>query len=207
MTYDVAYSVDTGSADNPYVVRYNQIVYNYGGKTKLKTIAPEQKISGVYFSGIVLSHSTTSNNLTEITNELLSKNIENVFSETDYQAMFAHINNLVYSKRITHVVDNSVLDNPGMTDDIWPLGVDYRDYIPTGGEVVSVNRGWTYIRGQTYNVSSDDSKLVPLSGGASYDINSLDSNKYDAVNVIQVLVPTTTSYVVGYVSKVLSGEL
>jgi gentisate 1,2-dioxygenase len=84
------------------------------------------------------------------------------------------------------VVDNSVIDNPGYSDRIWPLG---EPKIITDGELISENRGWTYIRGQTYKVSDNDLQLIPTTGSQRYDIAGVESHKYEEKHAIAVRVP------------------
>lgn len=164
MEYDVLYSVDIS---RPYDVRYNQIVYRYNDKTKYITI-PERELK-VSFSGINLKHSR-SEVIDQITTEILSKYVESVFTYDDYSKMFVHINNCIYDiiPKRNEVIDNSVMDNPGMENDIWPLNTPW--VIPPGDELLSYNRGQTYIRGQLYNVSNDDEKLEFPTGGVAYTI-------------------------------------
>ena len=166
MKYDVLYSVDT---TRDYDVTYNQIIYRYNGKTKYITI-PERTIK-VNFSGINLEHSKSNVAIDQITNELLSKYVESIFTydPLDYPDMFVRINNRVYDiiPKREEVIDNSVVDNPRKPNGIWPLG---EDPVITDGELVNENRGQTYIRGQLYNVSNDDGKLEFPTGGVAYTI-------------------------------------
>lgn len=201
MTYDVLYEIDKGTSSNPYEVKYNQIVYNYNGKTKLKTIAPEEVVANVYFSdpaaGLLdedLTYETNGNPFSDITDELLASNIENIFKLGDYTKMFKFINNKVLDTE-TQVIDNSIVGNPGMEDSIWPISKPIPDQSDLPGELVSVSRGWTYIRGQTYKVDDenlDNQKLVPINGSLEYDIVDVPANKYDTKNVLGVLIATTT---------------
>ena len=165
MKYDVLYSVDTSGQ---YDVKYNQIVYRYNEKTKHMTI-PERTVK-VDFSGTSLDHSKSNVAIGQITTELLSKNVESMFTYEDYSNMFVRINNRVYAvtPKREEAIDNSVVDNPGMENDIWPLNTPWN--IPLGGELLSYNRGQTYIRGQLYNVSNDDEKLEFPTGGVAYTI-------------------------------------
>ena len=71
-------------------------------------------------------------------------------------------------------------------DKIWPIG----EAINKGdGELVNVNRGQTYIRGQLYKISGDDTKLLPLTGSQEYDIQNVLIHAYENIPVIKVLVP------------------
>lgn len=207
ITYDVLYSVDKSKN---YVVKYNQIVYNYNGKTKLKTIAPEEQITVNFstLSGLDLTYFIPDKPLSSITEEFISKNIEKkdtettekIFKKAGYTSMFMFINNRISSTK-AQVIDNSVVDNPGMPGSIWGIGQPIPGDLP--GELVSVSRGWTYIRGQVYNVSSDDTKLIPTTSGTQYNITPIPANEYETQNVIEVLVKTgdtswTLKYMVSY---------
>ncbi len=59
--------------------------------------------------------------------------------------MFNQINNAIEVDDSTkEIIDNSVVDNPGYDDGIWPL----KGEILSGDEeLVNVNRGWTFIKG------------------------------------------------------------
>lgn len=164
MTYDVLYSVDIS---RQYDVRYNQIVYRHNDKTKYITI-PERELK-VSFSGISLEHSR-SEVIDQINTEILSKYVESVFTYDDYSKMFVHINNCIYDTipKRNETIDSAVINNPGMENDIWPLKTPW--VIPQGDELLSYNRGQTYIRGQLYNVSNDDEKLEFPTGGVAYTI-------------------------------------
>ena len=164
MTYDVLYSVDIS---RQYDVRYNQIVYRHNDKTKYMTI-PERELK-VSFSGISLKHSS-SEVIDQINTEILSKYMESVFTYDDYSKMFVHINNCIYDTipKRNETIDSAVINNPGMENDIWPLKTPW--VIPQGDELLSYNRGQTYIRGQLYNVSNDDEKLEFPTGGVAYTI-------------------------------------
>ena len=98
--------------------------------------------------------------------------------------MFNKINNAITRSEI---VDNSVVENNGYADKIWPIG----EAINKGdGELVNVNRGQTYIRGQLYKISDDDTKLLPLTGSQEYDIKKdVLIHAYENIPVIKVLVP------------------
>lgn len=209
MTYDVCYSVCKGNPKDEsgkYVVKYNQIVYILDGKTKLKTISPggqlEVDFSSLPTSQVKLTYKVDGTEWLDpatrepnITKELVSAHIADIFKYDDYANMFVYINNsisgdddIVDADSDTRVViDNAVEDNPEMEDHIWPLGVDY--IIPEGGSLVSINRGWTYIRGQTYRVSDDDNQLVPNTSGEGYGIRELTLNRYDLDYVVGILVP------------------
>lgn len=165
MKYDVLYSVDIS---RQYDVRYSQIVYRYNDKIKYITI-PERELK-VSFSGISLEHSRSDEVIDQITTEILSKYVESMFTYDDYSKMFVHINNCIYAiqPKRNEVIDNSVMDNPGMENGIWPLNTPW--VIPPGDELFSYNRGQTYIRGQLYNVSNDDEKLEFPTGGVAYTI-------------------------------------
>ena len=130
---------------------------------------PERTVK-VDFSGTSLDHSKSNVAIDQITTELLSKNVESMFTYEDYSNMFVRINNRVYAvtPKREEAIDNSVVDNPGMENDIWPLNTPW--VIPEGGELLSCNRGQTYIRGQLYNVSNDDEKLEFPTGGVAYTI-------------------------------------
>ena len=159
MTYNVSYSVDT---TQEYAAKYNQIVYNRDGKTRYMTTSEERTIPKVALSsiaGLTLKYEPTeAKALSNISEELISKHIADIFTADDYKKMFKYINNLLNDEKET--IDSSIQDNPDFGDGIWPL-----DVIPSNiGNSVSVNRGQTYIRGQLYNVSSDDKKLLPTSG-------------------------------------------
>ena len=94
MTYSAVYRVKT---DDPYTVEYNQIVYNYNGKTKHMT-TPETRNVQVNFSGISgldLTYSPPDKQLNDITGEIISKEIQNIFSKDDYIKMFNEINNQI----------------------------------------------------------------------------------------------------------------
>lgn len=156
MTYNVSYSVDTSPK---YVAKYNQIIYKRDGKVKYMTTPEERPISNVDLSGIGLNlkYELTNKALSNISEELISKHIADIFKSSDYKKMFKYINDRGLN---AEVVDHSIQENPDYPDGIWPL-----DEVPPNiGNSVSVNRGQTYIRGQLYNVSSDDSKLLPTSG-------------------------------------------
>ena len=158
MTYDVSYSVDTAPE---YSVKYNQIIYKRDGKVKYMTTPEERTISGVVLSriaGLNLKYEQTNLVLSNMSEELISKNIGNVFSPDDYEKMFKYINDRTLTDE---VVDHSIQENFGYSDGIWPIDVKNPPNIENS---VSVNRGQTYIRGQLYNVSEDDSKLIPTSG-------------------------------------------
>jgi hypothetical protein len=172
MTYSAAYQV---KKDKSYTVEYNQIVYNYNGKTKHMT-TPETRKVQVNFSGIDLNLTCSKNgNLKHmpgdadgtriITDEIISNEIQNIFSEDDYTKMFNKINNTIVGP--DEIIDPSVVDNPGPPDGIWQLG---EDPVFTAGELVNENRGQTYIRGQLYNVSDDDNWLNPSIGSQKYEI-------------------------------------
>ena len=95
------------------------------------------------------------------------------------------------------------MENYGYADKIWPLKGEIRN---DSGEPPNVNRGWTYIRGQTYKVSEDDTKLEPVTGSQEYEINyKVQSNNYESKYVIQVLVPivsgTTKTWMFKYLNK------
>ena len=116
----------------------------------------------------------------------MSGNVENIFTRDAFTSMFVFINNSIPSSA-QQVVDTSVEDNYGFVDKIWPIGSPIPPSLP--GEVVSVNRGLTYIRGQLYRVNDTDSKLVPETGSVGYDITGEVTNKYSAMNVVGILVP------------------
>lgn len=107
--------------------------------------------------GLNLKYKLTNKALSNISEELISKHIDKIFTPSDYEKMFKYINDSTLN---AEVVDHTIQENPDYPDGIWPL-----DEVPSDiGDSVSVNRGQTYIKGQLYNVSSDDSKLLPTSG-------------------------------------------
>lgn len=197
VTYSANYSVDIS---NPYNVEYNQIVYNYNGNTKHMT-TPETRNVQVNFSdisGLDLTYSTsgklkdrTTPTTRIITDEIISKEIQNIFSKDDYTKMFNRINNAIEGGDSTkEIIDNSVVDNPDQSYGIWQLGTSK---VLTAGELINENRGQTYIRGQLYNVSDDDEWLNPSTGSQRYAIQPLPTNAFDSKIVIQVLVPSTSN--------------
>ena len=83
------------------------------------------------------------------------------------------------------------MNNPGKPDNIWELG-DNSIEVPPGGELLSINRGSTYIRGEQYNVQDEDPNdmtLVPVTGSKTYKIENISAHEYVAIYVIGVLCP------------------
>ena len=77
ITYSYEYSVEHGTSENPYVVEYNQIVYNYNGKTKSMTTSDVRTIPNVVFGNdIILKYSSLSDeSINNITKEIISNKI------------------------------------------------------------------------------------------------------------------------------------
>ena len=228
MTYNVCYSVNKSNSKDPngkYVVKYNQIVYILDGKTKHKTISPGGQIEVDFsyqspeiefpdISDLELEYEVDGKSWTDpdtgepnITKELVSSHIADIFKPADYAKMFVYINNSIDCPNLDGdivvvdssesdlldtrvVIDNSVEDNPEWPDRVWPLGEDPR--IPSDGTLVSINRGWTYIRGQTYKVNETDTYLEPNTSPEGYGITDITLNNYDLDYVMGVLVPTTS---------------
>ena len=178
MTYDVVYNVEKGKYD----VTYNQIIYVMDGKTKHMSI-PERTIASVDFAALTdvnLEKSYPGKELGNITNELLQDQIEQIFTQDNYKKLFKFINNQLSSSpeeanNNKEIVDNNVVSNPGKQDNIWEIG-DNEIKCPADSELLSVNRGNTYIRGELYNVQDEDvedMKLVPATGSKTYKIKQL----------------------------------
>ena len=173
VTYDAAYAIKT---DREYEVEYNQIVYNYNGKTKHRTISPQRRFTLDFsdLAGVNLTWERSNLSLSQMTNELISKRIDELFGHEDYANILAFVNNHIPEDR-EEVVDTYVVDNPGYEDNIWPLLEDPR---PTDGEIASYDRGWTYIRGELYKIEDEDKtnpKVVPTTGSTEYDIVEVET--------------------------------
>lgn len=179
MTYDATYEVKSGNHD----VTYNQIIYNLDGKTKHKTISPSGKVTlNLDMSAFRSGHSDQA--LTSITKELLQDNIDGIFTYERYSELFKYINNHILSGT-REIVDNNIVNNPGKANDIWELGG--RIEVPDGGELLSVNRGSTYIRGEQYNVQDEDPNdmsLSPVTGNKTYKIEDVEVHEYEAMYIV-----------------------
>lgn len=144
----------------------------------------------------------------------MSGNVENIFTREAFISMFVFINNSIPSNDTTRqVIDTSIVSNPRLVggtwkyDEPWPIGKGYQ--VPPGGELASLNRGWTYIRGQLYQVDDSEQsnqRLIPTSDSTGYKIQDVNANKFDIVNVVGVLVPTTTGSVTTWTFKYLKRE-
>ena len=176
LTYGVVYAIDKDNpdaSDNKYDVEYDRVVYKLGGKVKFKSLPSSGSVRIPLTRGFEYRASDVpwkdGSGEPNIVKELVSSHISDIFGTTEVAALFVEINNRLGVDELD--VETSLLDNPGMTDGIWPIGEPYQ--VPSGGELVSTSRGWTYIRGKAYRVSEDDLRLEPVSGSDGYGVSDI----------------------------------
>ena len=212
MGYKVMYFVKAGTYD----VEYDQIVYNYNGKTKHKSIEKNTSKKITVSSDLSYPSTMSVKEVSNIVNELFSGKLYDetqnyLFTDETIRNLILRINNLIGTGSTTNVIiDIQSLLNPVKVNEswvgngIWELGqaIPPASSLPDRGIILSTCLGYTELNGDTYWVKNEitnssgfvEADLIQVDGREDYKIYPRTTHIYTTNYTVS---PPTTTITVG----------
>ena len=180
MSYDVSYIVGR----EPYDVEYDQVIYKHDGKVRTKFVEPGKSL---FTPSSEITIPSTSHNISMLTEELVSKQVESLFNHDNLKEWVLEINNDVFGSNREIVIEQKILKNQGDADGIWNIVPDgnllKNEDIPDSvlGKVKAKSYGKTIVDGRLYTVQVDGSEkptcIREINGGKSLNIVAQTAHK------------------------------